>query len=782
MISLKQTHVNSFINKLLFICLFLIIQSSSIHATAPLNTDRWLEIDLYWFEHTDMEKSVNQFWDRFAPLLEGINGWKGVILNVGWISDYLLEWHGDLNETIQLPKNMKKWPWFKDEGHLTGNTIQRMQLWKDRFDKADAPQVINYESWTYGDLKKLSKLIRDVAFKRYKMTGVKVGTLVLGWESIYDGDKSAFAKIHPNIYLKNAPNLIARLSADDRKYGAFPNGISEGVTFTEFFGKQWGNLSKTTDLDVIVLRDSYLGVGVYRRYGPYGKTAPADPEKVKNWSDASADLVRQTKISNPKALVIGYSNAASAVADWRINCFDLEAIAKEGYLDGWIDQTWAGAWNEVGQRPEGFWNNQLLGWTYQLSYMLGHAAVLADTKVHHYFLTETFDAWESWDIIHNARERLRWGIWAFSHAAVKKPDGLRMPAGNYISWCNRGKTLLSEEDVNFLTETSNAALTDAKETQKIYGPTIVYCRSAMEWQSMNKPNETIGEWIDEQAGTLMKWSVPILSITRSEYLPDVESDMFIFQTPAHLKDAEKKNINKILISGKPAAVFASPAGGLDKDISAILGVSTDDTAITETKYIGTINYKTDGIFNSLPNTFPLFQPFAKNILIEGTEEIYSVNNSPCLFYNGLDRKQLIFWNAPEFSENLLNDPDNYGESLDQILGSPTPYLLTARLINEVMKNDGLINTECIEQYHPISLAMWQLKDGSCRIMVGNLEEGINHSADLSAQTILNIPGLNIKSTSNEIIEMWNGDKLITGNNKLSITVNQAQTKLFTIKY
>jgi len=24
------------------------------------------------------------------------------------------------------------------------------------------------------------------------------------------------------------------------------------------------------------------------------------------------------------------------------------------------DQTWAGAWNEVGQRPEGFWNNPLL--------------------------------------------------------------------------------------------------------------------------------------------------------------------------------------------------------------------------------------------------------------------------------------------------------------------------------------------------------------------------------------------------------------------------------------
>jgi hypothetical protein len=779
--SYYSLNLNGFMKRLSLYCLLLVVQPLIINAAIPIKTDRWLEIDLYWFEHKDMEKSVNQFWDRFFPLLEGVDGWKGVILNVGWISDYVLEWHGDLNETIKLPKNMKKWPWFKDVGQFSGNTIERMQLWKDRFSKADTPQVINYEAWTYADLKKLAGLIKKVAFKKYRLTDVMVGTFVLGFESIYDGDKTVFAKTHPNAYLNNAPNLVARLAADNNRYGAFPGGIPEGTPLTEFFGKQWGNLSKRIDLDVIVFRDSYLGVGIYARTGLFGKTAPADPEKVKSWSNATADLIRQTKISNPKALVIGYSNAASAVADWRINCFDLEAIAKEGYLDGWIDQTWAGAWNEVGQRPEDFWNNQVLGWTYQLSYMLGHAAVLADTKVHHYFLTETFDAWESWDIIHNALERLRWGIWAFSHAAVKKPDGLKMPAGSYISWCNQGKRLLSEEDVTFLTETSNAAIRDARETAKILGPTLVYCRSAIVWQSMYKPNITIGEWIDEQAGTLMKWSVPILSITRSEYLPQVESDMFIFQTPVHLKDAEKKEISKILESGKPAAVFASPAGGLDRDISAILGVSTVDAAITGTKYIGTINFKTDKLFKALPNTFPIFQPYTKNIIIDGVEAIYSVNNSPCLTYNELGGKHLIFWNVPEFSKNLQNDSDNYGESLDQILGSPTPYVLTARLINEAMKKNGLIFTDYIEQYHPLNLAMWQLNDGSYRVMAGNLEEGINHSADLSVQTILNIPGLNIKSNSTKIIEMWNREKLIIGNKKLCISLNQAQTKLFTFK-
>jgi len=720
--------------KQLSLVFILITISPVANANVPMKTDRWVEIDLYWFEHNAMEKSVTQFWDRFYPLMEGVTGWKGVILNVGWTSDYILEWHGDMNEAIKLPKSMTKWPWFKDEGQFEGNTIEQIKLWKNRFSKADSASVINYETWTYADLKKLSLLIKNIAYKKYKLYDLKVGTFVLGFESIYDGDKTVFAKTHPNVFLNNAPNLPALLSADSVKYGAFPIGIKDQTSFTEFFGKQWGDLSKSVNLDVLILRDSYLGVGIYNRTGPYGKTAPADPVKVKIWSDATSDLVKQTKISNPKALVIGYSNAASAVADWRVNCFDLESIANEGYLDGWIDQTWAGAWNEVGQRPGDFWNYPILGWTYQLSNMLVHAAVLANSKVHHYFLTETFDAWESWDIIHNAPNRLKWGIWAFSHAAVKKPDGLKMPAGNYISWCNQGKKLLSKEDVMFLTENSNAAIHDANETVKILGPTLVYCRNAMEWQSKNKPNQSIGEWIDEQAGTLMKWSVPILSITRSEYLPDVESDLFIFQTPVHLNDSEKKQLLKLLKSNKPTAIFASPAGGLDKDISAVLGVTTKDTIINGVKNIGTINYKTDGLFNELPNTFPIFQPFTENKLTNNSETIYSVNNSPCLIYNKLDGKNLIYWNAPELSVNLINSADNYGKSLDQILGSPTPFVLTARLINEVMRVKGFINVDYIKQYQPINLSVWQLKDGSYKVLSGNLEEGINHTSDKRVQT------------------------------------------------
>ena len=774
--------------KNLIILFSVLFSTFNADAKTAVKADRWLEIDLYWFEHKNMQKSSDEFWKRYQPLMQGIDGWKGVIINVGWITDYLYEWQGDLNQEIKLPKNMKTWGSIKDGGQLAGTTPQRMALWKERFENADKPQEIAYEKWTYGDLKKLAAILRKTAQSKYNISDVKVGTFITGGQNSYDGDKASFSIKHPESYKNGKPNMVAKLAAESHRYGAYPMGIKEGTPLTEFFGKQWGSLSKALDLDVIILRDGFLGTGLYsRRKGPYGETAPKDPKLVEEWSKATADLVKQTKISNPKALVIGYSNAASAIGGWRANCFDLEAIAKEGFLDGWIDQSWAGSWNEVGQRPVmnyvpevRFWSSPLLGYSYMLSYMLSHSAMLADTKLHHYFLTETFDAWETWDMIHNARERLRWGIWAYSHAALKTPSGLTMPHGSYISWCNRGKMLLPEEDVKFLAATTNDAFADAAETTEVFGPTIVYNRSAMQWQSENRPDENIKEWIDEQAGSLMKWSAPILSATRLEYLPNVQSDLFLFQTPSHLNPSEKENLINYLKSGKPAMVIGSPAGGLDKEIAAIIGVSSSDTAINGTKYIGTINYKTEGIYQGLPNTFPIFQPFTQNKFNTELQSIYSVSGSPALGHNQADGKNIIYWDAPDFFNNLPSSSDNYKGSLDQIMGSPVSYVLTARLMNETLKKSGLYVEE-IKLEKPIQLSVWKLKDGSITIMAGNLEEGINHSGDYTVKTILNLPSSFIPNQSVEISELWNNTSTIIGSKKLEINLTQAQTKLYKIK-
>jgi hypothetical protein len=56
-------------------------QPATVHS---LNTDRWLEIDLYWFKQQHLTESIHEFWDRFQPLYAGVSGYRGVILNIGW--------------------------------------------------------------------------------------------------------------------------------------------------------------------------------------------------------------------------------------------------------------------------------------------------------------------------------------------------------------------------------------------------------------------------------------------------------------------------------------------------------------------------------------------------------------------------------------------------------------------------------------------------------------------------------------------------------------------------
>ncbi|MGV8090452.1 MAG: hypothetical protein AB2L24_01120 [Mangrovibacterium sp.] len=741
--------------------------------------DRWFEIDLYWFEKNDINGSVSQFWDRFHPLFEGLEGEKGIILNIGWLMDYVFSWSGNLTDEIRFPKDMGKHPGFKDEGLLYGSTQTRRQQAIDRFAEAGDYVRQNYEKWTYEDLKKLVSGIKRTAQTKYKIN-VRVGSFILAWERIYGGQKSLFSSRHPGIYDQDiwfwgTLNVTARLEEDHTSYGAYPRGITKGTPVTEFFGKQWGHFSKTTGLDALVIRDSGMGPGIYKRTGPFGDHASSDPVKVAEWSKATADLVRYTKLANPNVFVMGYSNGCAAVGDWRVNCFDLEAIAKEGYLDAYIDQSWAGAWNELGQRPEQFWNRPQGGWTYQMAYILVHAAVLADTRCKHYILTETFDAWESWDILHTVPDRLKWGIWAYSHAAVKTLKGLKMPAGSYISWANQGKRLLTEDDVDFITKETNNAFRDAYQTKEVYGPTLVYCRSAMEWQNTNAPDRQIKEWIDEQAAALMTFSLPVMSSTRLEYLPEVTSDLFIFQTPVHLK-AEEKNHLMTHLKGKPfSAVFGSPAGGIDPAIQKLIGIETRDTVPGPVNCMGSLKGRQDALTEGLPNTFLIFQPFTRNELTDKKAEVfYYVDGSPALVGN----KNLIFWDTAEIYVNI---GDRNNKLLDEILGSVYPWALTSRVLNNALAESGKIHVESINPICPVFYGAWQTRDNQFKILTAQLEEGINHQRDKSVKATIRFPEGWKKNRYVLVRHQWDNRKLVITGNELDVHLSPAEVKLLILE-
>jgi hypothetical protein len=752
-------------------------ETNAAVAAANVKADRWLEIDLYWFDRNDIRSSAERFWQRFAPVFEGADGWRGVILNVGWTVDYITDWRGNLGQTISFPVGFEQEPWFKVGGQLTGETAERKRQWRERFAKPVNSLKKTYGPWTYDELKQLVLALRQIAEQKYGLTDMRVGSLVLGWPSIYNA-KSAWAKTHPDAYVNGDFNPGCILQADSTAYGAFPNGIPAGTPVYDFFGRQWGSLSKATGLDAIVLRDSILLPVSYARGGPFGWIAPSS-EKAEAWNHAAEALVRVTKQSNPKALVIGYSNGASAVSDWRANCVDLEAIAKEGYLDAFIDQTWAGAWNEVGLRPGQFWNLPTLGWTYQLAYMLMHGAILANTHVRHYHLVETFDAWESWDVIHTAPERLEWGIWAYSHAAVKTPNGLKLPAGAYISWGNQGKRLLSRRDVAFIADALDAAEKDAAQVKEVYGPTMVYNREAMAWEMAHAaPGRGIKEWLDEQVGTVMKWSVPVMSATRLEWLPEVKSDLFLVQTPVYLSKKNENTLVSLINSGQPVIVVGSPVDGVDPMLAKLIGIQPLAVNKIAYKTNATMVAQLAGITDDLPSAFPTFQWWSKNEATGDGQAIYSVDESPALVLNTAKGHRVAFWDSPEF----VQQSGVQRCLLDQLGGSTTPYVLVARVANSFLAEVKAIHARDIDPNEAVAVESWRLENGDIQILAGNLEEGLREDADFSRHITLVLPSgmYSLARDQNSADDFCTGKGVLEGAH-LRITLEQAQAGLFTLE-
>lgn len=753
--------------------------------TEEIPADRWLEIDLYWFDREAIGRSVEEFWDRYAPLYEGVTGWKGLIMSIGLSAGYILDWHGKLDEAVSLPQNMRPWPMLECSGQLEGTTEERIRQWKEeRLAKADRSRWASYQPWTYGELKILAETLRKVAREKYEIQGFKVGSYVTGWDRHYGCDPIDFSVKHPNSFFRvrvngRVFNHLAVLDADETGYGAYPGGIPAGTAVVEFFGKQWGHLSRTVGLDALLMKDCFFQPEAYQKSGPFGWNAPEDPAQVEAWHQATAKLVRTSKQSNPDAIVIGQSSAFSAIADWRVQCLDLERLAREGYMDAYLDQTWSGAYAEVGVRHVRFWNVPWLGWTHQLTNVLVHAATLAGTGVRHYVLTETFDAWEDFDILRSSPERLRWGIWAYLHAGVKTPQGLKFPEGSYVSWANRGRNLLSPDDVAFLRNEINAATLDARRTTGILGPTLVYCRSALKWQSENQPARSIKEWIDEQAGTLIKWPVPILSATRLEWIREVKSDLFILQTPVHLTQSEEDALLQLADGGQPVAVFGSPVGGVSPALSRRIGIHSDDQALgplEKSASLGTVSPEVEELVQGIPESFPILHLPSRNRAESGAVAIYQVAGTPALVINNSRGRRLVFWDPPE----LVPEHPWVDKPFVEFIGSAYPYVLAARALNRQLAGTASPRASRVEPDEAVNLSVWQLQDGTYRLLAGNLEEGLRHDADFSRRVRVLFPEHWTRGGDLFLLDSWGQGNRFSAGSGVEIELGQAESKLFQI--
>lgn len=644
--------------------------------------DRWLEIDLDWFGPPPCRDKIAEFTRRVEPLWAGATGWRGVVLNVGWLADVVTEWTGDPAQALPLRSR----------------------------------RYARLRRASYQDLRVFIADLKEAAAGR-GAPGLQVGLLIAGLGNVvaprdtgamYDLYSDWYDR-HPELYPLDisdlpGPDLDPRvpLHADSYPYASRPGGVADGDSYGDLLGGQWGSVSRFLGLDLIHLRDGFWGPLLYSRRGPYGEKASADPAANQSWTSALTGLIRSVKEANPGALVMAYSSGIANTAEWRTGCIDIRQVVQDGALDIWIDQTWGGAWQD-------WWDDWWKGWTYQYANLLGHGVPLREANLaragspcRHYKLIETWDGWEPWDTIHRTPGKLLWGIWSFSHACVLTPDGPRVPEGSYISWMNDWDLeLVSDADVGFLAGALDQAEASARDLAEPFGPVAVFDYESVAAVHASSPRENVSEWTEDHLAMLLKWGTPVLAASTWANAPATAPEGYIAQVPAAIPGPVRQAAGQ---DGHGPLVAAGRADRLDPWL-------LDRAGLTLTGVRHPAGYRRDApASQDLPAGDSVHLPDHEGVAAQPDTEIrYAAKGVPLI----AGRSRCWAWQPPD-----LAAPGNPLMPRSQ-LGTIAPYVEMARML---ARDSAGIRTAQVPVELPVTVQAWR-GTAAVFVLAGNLESG-----------------------------------------------------------
>ncbi len=669
-----------------------------------MNRACFLEIDLYWFQGGAPGDRIRQLFDRLAPLWNrDPSARKGLALCVGWLFDSVLYWNGDPDGVIATC------------------------------------QPPTYEPWTYARLGTLVGEIRQEAGRR-SLADFHVALILLGGETMeYDADATCEGwsgrteerteRAHYNIRGRWFPE---HPEIDRSRFGTLDFGsrvrvpvgeqtcTSPEPTLSEYFTSKFAGFRQVTGFDTIVFRDGVF-MPAYRRGN---RDRYMDPETARAHTDSLVDLLTRLKTAMPDIVLIGYDSGTSSMEEWRSHGFDLERTAASGCLDLWITQTWASAWQD-------YWPAHSMGYTFQLANLLVDLAMLAGTPCRSLFLIETFDAWEPWDSIHQYPGKVDWEIWAYSHAALRRPGGVVAGAsGCYISWMNRGPDLIPAETVQHLCNTLDRCQADLARGPVPGGPCLVYHRPGLE-SLLNHPEPVSrGEEMDDWTAMIMKYGVPVLSITRSEWLEDIQADGFLVPAPACLDPVLETSLETRLRQGIPI-LFMGRAALLPERLRRSLAIRTREDPVTGclasfARVSGALARRIGATgLQVLQRQRTLDESPDWETAIEGLGgPVLSRHRSlPC-----------VIWETPEWGTPMEL------HLTTRSVGSLQLYLS----VSEVFGADGWgpssLRWTGEDWQKPACFHFWRYPDGTATVLLGNLETGTTGSSQFAIKGLLQAAG------------------------------------------
>ena len=113
-----------------------------------------------------------------------------------------------------------------------------------------------------------------------------------------------------------------------------------------------------------------------------------------------------------------------------------------------------------------------------------------------------------------------------------------------------------------------------------------------------------------------------------------------------------------------------------------------------------------------------------------------------------------------------------------MLGSTTPFVLVARQLNELLRQNQLVHVADIVADSPVPYVAWRRQDGKYRLLTGDLEEGVNHAGTQRRELTVIIPAAWTARNGFEFTDLITGETTIQMTRVLQIRLRQAESRLY----
>ncbi len=643
--------------------------------------DRFIELDCDVFGPPFSDEQIAEKLRELAPLWGGSGDTgdvRGLVINFGWLMDIVTVWTGDPHQPLPINSN-------------------RLSAWSNL---------------SYKDLAGLVDQISSTA-RHLGLGDIRVGPMMLGIGefrteivkppsesseeehrgAIYQ-ERSVWLERHPELFpfpialTLHGPGIDFRqpLVADSHTYAAFPDGIPEGTLFADFFSAQWAHLASWAGFTLLHLRDEFTSPVHSGRVSFTGDSTPATNDEIAQWSDHLIGVLTAIKNHSPDTFLMIYSTGLSPAVERAYARVDISRVVAESPVDAWIEQTWGGAWQD-------WWDAGLQGWTFQYTHLLSRLAQIRDANrsrpyppCRHYRLIQLLDGWEPYDTFHDYQDKLRWGIWAFTHAAITDASSseLQLTAGSYLAFANNSRAeLLTREEIAWVANEVGAAEESAKAMTATRGFSIEVGPHPTD--SSAAPEV----WMEEIAGFLMKFGVPIanahLRPTDSPTHPRIDSTASLSPTDA------------TAVVGDPTAL--PPA------LQEILGVRQRSSRIPP-GYIISHCAEPD-----LRKTFWPYYPSHTPVDNDGSEALWSRESALA--------KQVgdtWWWLPPDIANPKDRRLPHYQ------IGAVEPHIVLARKLLDHPDGEAITRIAPTSAHEPVSLLAWE-DSRAHHVLLGNVESG-----------------------------------------------------------